>query len=150
MLGPRIFTTAKGFFENEGIQTLDDARNALRRNSDFFKTETIKAYAVGDRRRRQLVAQAAYELKLSPTNEGDADFMLDLTHMLDGYAGEEHTLPTYPLYKDVVQLIVQSGITNSPVLTISYGRCAHVPLISLKAGTAKGNSFPDAPMPQSR
>ena len=121
VLGPRIFTTAKGFFENEGIQTLDDARNALRRNSDFFKTETIKAYAVGDRRRRQLVAQAALELKLSPTNEGDADFMLDLTHMLDGYAGEEHTLPTYPLYKDVVQLIVQSGITNSPVLTLAYG-----------------------------
>jgi Tol biopolymer transport system component len=121
VLGPRIFTTAKGFFENEGIQTLDDARNALRRNSDFFKTETIKAYAVGDRRRRQLVAQAAQELKLSPTNEGDADFMLDLTHMLDGYAGEEHTLPTYPLYKDVVQLVVQSGITYTPVLTIAYG-----------------------------
>ena len=121
VLGPRIYTTAKGFFENEGIVTLDDARNALRRNSDFFKTETIKAYAVGDRRRRQLVAQAAQELKLSPTNEGDADFMLDLTHMLDGYAGEEHTLPTYPLYKDVVQLVVQSGITYSPVLTIAYG-----------------------------
>jgi hypothetical protein len=47
--------------------------------------------------------------------------MLDLTHMLDGYAGEEHTLPTYPLYKDVVQLVVQSGITYSPVLTIAYG-----------------------------
>jgi Tol biopolymer transport system component len=121
ILGPRIYTTAKGFFENEGIQTLDDARNALRRNSDFFKTETIKAYAVGDRRRRQLVAQAAQELKLSPTNEGDADFMLDLTHMLDGYAGEEHTLPTFPLYKDVVQLVVQSGITYTPVLTIAYG-----------------------------
>jgi len=121
LLGPRIYTTAKGFFENEGIQSLDDARNALRRNSDFFRTETIKAYAVGDRRRRQLVAQAAQELKLSPTNEGDADFMLDLTHMLDGYAGEEHTLPTYPLYKDVVQLVVQSGITYSPVLTIAYG-----------------------------
>ena len=121
VLGPRIFTTAKGFFENEGIQTLDDARNALRRNSDYFKTETIKAYAVGDRRRRQLVAQAAQELELSPTNEGDADFMLDLTHMLDGYAGEEHTLPTYPLYKDVVQLVVQSGITYTPVLTIAYG-----------------------------
>jgi hypothetical protein len=121
VLGPRIYTTAKGFFENEGITSLDDARNALRRNSDFFKTGTIKAYAVGDRRRRQLVAQAAQELKLSPTNEGDADFMLDLTHMLDGYAGEEHTLPTYPLYKDVVQLVVQSGITYTPVLTIAYG-----------------------------
>jgi Tol biopolymer transport system component/imidazolonepropionase-like amidohydrolase len=121
VIGPRIYTTGKGFFENEGITSLDDARNVLRRHSDYFKTETIKAYAVGDRRRRQLVAQAAGELKLSPTNEGDADFMLDLTHMLDGYAGEEHTLPTYPLYKDVVQLVVQSGITYSPVLTISYG-----------------------------
>jgi len=121
VLGPRLYSTGHGFFGNEDVNSLDDARNVLRRNSDFLKTETVKMYAVGDRRHRQWYVQADNELKLSPTNEGDADFQLNLTHMLDGHAGVEHTLPTYPLYKDVVQLMVQSQTTNSPVLTLSYG-----------------------------
>ncbi|MHB1326927.1 MAG: amidohydrolase family protein [Gemmatimonadales bacterium] len=121
MLGPRIFSTGRGFFVNETFNTLDDVRNVLRRNSDYFKTETIKAYALGDRRRRQWVAQASQELRLSPTNEGDADFTVQLTRMLDGYAGEEHTFPLYPIFKDVIQLAAQSGTTYTPVLNIAYG-----------------------------
>jgi Tol biopolymer transport system component/imidazolonepropionase-like amidohydrolase len=121
ILGPRIFSTGPGFFVNETPGTLDEARDMLRRNADFYKSETVKAYALGDRRRRQLVAMAAQELKLSPTNEGDADFTVGLTHMLDGYAGEEHTLPVFPLYKDVVQLLARSELTYTPVLTIAYG-----------------------------
>lgn len=121
ILGPRIYTTSRAIFGNEDVHSLEDARMVLRRYSDFFKTETIKMYAVGDRRHRQWFVQAAGELKLSPTNEGDADLMLDLTHILDGHAGEEHTLPTYPLYKDVVQLVVQSEVTYTPALIISYG-----------------------------
>jgi Tol biopolymer transport system component len=121
IIGPRIFTTARAVFGNEDVNSLADARNVLRRYSEFYKTETVKMYAVGDRRHRQWFVQAAGELKLSPTNEGDADFMLDLTHVLDGHAGEEHTLPTHPLYKDVVQLMVQSGVTYTPALIISYG-----------------------------
>ena len=121
MIGPRVYSTARGFFDQEEINSLEDARNALRRNSEFLKTETIKQYLVGDRKRRQWVAQAALEQRLSPTNEGGADFALNLTHMMDGYAGEEHTLPTYPLYKDVVQLAVASEITYTPVLIVAYG-----------------------------
>jgi len=121
IIGPRIFTTSRAVFGNEDVNSLADARNVLRRYSEFFKTETVKMYAIGDRRHRQWFVQAAGELKLSPTNEGDADLMLDLTHVLDGHAGEEHTLPTYPLYEDVVQLMVQSGVTYTPALIISYG-----------------------------
>lgn len=121
ILGPRIFSTGRAVFGNEDVRSLEDARNVLRRYSDFFKTETVKLYAVGDRRHRQWYAQAAEELKLSPTNEGDADMMLNLTHMLDGHAGEEHNLPSYPLYKDVVELMVQSGIAYTPALIVTYG-----------------------------
>lgn len=121
IIGPRIFSTAKGFFGNEDVNNVEDAKTVLRRNADFFKTETVKLYAVGDRKKRQWFVQAAHDLQLSPTNEGDADFMLNLTHIMDGHAGVEHTLPTYPLYKDVVQLMVQSGVTNTPVLTVAYG-----------------------------
>jgi Tol biopolymer transport system component len=121
IIGPRIYSTAKGFFGNEDVNSVDDARNVLRRNSDFFKTETVKMYAVGDRKHRQWFVQAANDLHLTPTNEGDADFQLNLTHILDGHGGVEHTLPTYPLYNDVVQLLARSGTTNTPVLMLAYG-----------------------------
>jgi imidazolonepropionase-like amidohydrolase len=121
ILGPRIFTTGRAFFASDDVSSLEDARNALRRNADFLHTETVKLYVVGDRRRRQLYLRAAQELRLSPTSEGDANLLLDLTHLLDGYAGIEHTLPTQPLYEDVVQLVARSGTTYTPVLTINYG-----------------------------
>ena len=90
-MGPRIYSTAKGFFGNEDINSLEDARNVLRRNSDFLKTETIKAYAIGDRRHRQWIAQAARELGLSPTNEGDADFIESGARHVAGFV----TAPRY-------------------------------------------------------
>src|SRR4029079_16416920 len=97
------------------------ARNVLRRNAEFFQTETVKMSAVGDRKHRPWAVQAQHVLALWPTNDGDAHFMLSRAHVLDGHAGVEHTLPTFPLYNDVVQLLVQSQVTNTPVLTVAYG-----------------------------
>ena len=56
-----------------------------------------------------------------PTLEGGLDLKLNLTQILDGYAGLEHTLPIMPLYKDVVQLVAQSGIVYTPTLLVQYG-----------------------------
>jgi Tol biopolymer transport system component len=122
LFGPRIYTTARGLFASEEINSLDDARDILRRYSEFFKSETIKQYHVGDRKRRQWIIQAAKEQGLTPTNEGGAAFVEALTFMMDGYPGEEHELTVYPLSNDVVQLAVQSGITYTPTLiTGIYG-----------------------------
>jgi hypothetical protein len=76
---------------------------------------------VGDRKVRQWVITAARELKLTPTTEGGQDFKMNLTLMQDGYAGLEHSLPIYPLFNDVVQLHVFSGLTYTPTLIVSYG-----------------------------
>jgi hypothetical protein len=40
---------------------------------------------------------------------------------MDGYPGAEHSYPISPLFKDVVQTIAQSGITNTPTLLVNYG-----------------------------
>jgi hypothetical protein len=45
-----------------------------------------------------------------PTTEGGLDLKLDMTHMLDGFSGNEHSVPITPLYKDVVQLMTQSKV----------------------------------------
>jgi len=120
-IGPRIYATGPGVFSAENIRTLDDARNVLKRYSEFYNTETIKQYMTGDRRVRQLLVEAAREQHLMPTLEGGLDFKKNLTEAMDGYAGSEHTLPIAPLYKDVVQLYANSGTTWTPTLIVQYG-----------------------------
>ena len=121
MIGPRIFSTGPGVFSSDGISSLDDARNVLGRYADFYNTHTLKEYMSGERAVRQWIIMAARELGLMPTTEGGLDFKMNLTEMLDGYPGHEHTYPIYPLFKDVVQLEAQSGITYTPTLLVEYG-----------------------------
>ncbi len=121
MLGPRIYSTGPGVFSSEMISSLDDARHVLERYSKYYDTKTLKMYMTGNREQRQWVIMAAHELGLSPTTEGGLDYKLDMTHILDGYAGVEHAIPIEPKYKDAVQLLAQSQTVNSPTLIVSYG-----------------------------
>ena len=121
ILGPRIFSTGPGVFWYLDIKNLNDARDVLRRYSDFYHTNTIKQYMVGDRKVRQWVIMAARELSLSPTLEGGLDFKKNLTEAIDGYAGAEHSYPITPLFKDNVQLIAESGTVYTPTLLVLYG-----------------------------
>jgi hypothetical protein len=124
MLGPRIYSTGPGVFGNyveDPIGDLDDARNLLRQYSEFYDTQTIKMYMAGNRQQRQWVAMASREQELMPTTEGGLMFGYNLTMMIDGYAGQEHSFPIYPVYEDVIQLAARSGIFYTPTLLVSYG-----------------------------
>ncbi len=121
MIGPRIYSTGPGVFQSEMISSLDDAKHVLERYAKYYDTKTLKMYMTGNREQRQWVIMAARELGLSPTTEGGLDYKLDMTHIMDGYAGVEHALPIEPKYKDAVQLLAQSGTVNSPTLIVSYG-----------------------------
>lgn len=121
MIGPRVFGTGPGVFAQDNVQSLDDARDVLKRYSQYWDTKTIKQYMAGNRQQRQWIIMAAKEQKLMPTLEGGLDFKLNLTQMLDGYPGLEHTLPIMPLYKDAIQLVVQSGVVYTPTLLVQYG-----------------------------
>ena len=120
-IGPRILSTGPGVFQQTNIRSLDDARDVLKKYSEFYNTETIKQYMTGDRRVRQFVMMAAREQHLVPTLEGGLDFKKNLTEAMDGFAGIEHTLPIAPLYKDVLTLLAQSGTTWTPTLIVQYG-----------------------------
>ena len=121
IVGPRLLATGPGVFARDSIRSLDDARDVLRRYSEFYKTQTIKQYMAGDRKVRQWVIMAAREQGLVPTLEGGLDFKKNLTEAMDGYSGIEHTLPIAPQYKDAVQLFAQSGTTWTPTLVVQYG-----------------------------
>ena len=121
MIGPRIFTTGPGIFSDTDFQSYEQARDTVARYQKHYRAETLKSYVVGNRKQRQWVVQASKELGIIPTTEGASNFKLNLTHAIDGFAGNEHSLPIVPIYDDVIQLFAKSGITYTPTLIVSYG-----------------------------
>ncbi len=120
--GPRIYSTGPGVgYWAYKIESLDHAKEVLKQYSEYYNTKSIKMYLVGNRQQRQWVIMAAKELKLIPTTEGGLDFKLNMTQLLDGYPGHEHSLPIYPIYSDVVKTIADAKMAVTPTLLVSYG-----------------------------
>lgn len=120
--GPRIYSTGPGVgYWSYKIQSLEHAKEVLKQYSEYYNTKSIKMYLVGNRQQRQWVIMAAKALKLIPTTEGGLDFKLNMTQLLDGYPGHEHSLPIYPIYPDVVKTIAEAKMAVTPTLLVSYG-----------------------------
>lgn len=120
-VGPRIFSTGPGVFVNSAITSEQVAENVLTRYRDAYRTRNIKSYMVGDRAARQAIVAASRKLGMMPTTEGAADYILEMTHAVDGFSGNEHNIPVTPLHDDVLRLFVASGISYNPTLTVLYG-----------------------------
>jgi len=120
-VGPRIFSTGRAMTTgNARIESYEDAL-AMVRHYKRLGTSVIKQYMQPHRRQRQWVIEAAREEGMNVTNEGGGDLRLDLTMVLDGYTGFEHSLPIADLYDDVIQLIARSRTWYTPTLVVSYG-----------------------------
>jgi Tol biopolymer transport system component len=113
LLGPRRLSTGPGIMPKLGITSLEEARNVLRRYSEFYSTQTIKQYLIGSRRLRQWHIIAARELGLTSTAESGGDFRMNLTLVLDGYPAIEHEFEMFPMYRDVVELLARSGTIDT-------------------------------------
>jgi len=121
MTGPRALSTGPGIFSNNAFRSADHAEAVLRRYKEHYGVRNLKSYLVGNRKQRQYVVEAAKRLKLMPTTEGGLDMKLDLTHVIDGFSGNEHNFPLRTLYDDTLQLVARSGIAYTPTLIVSYG-----------------------------
>ena len=121
IIGPRVYTTGPGVFSGIGIEDQETASNYIKRYSDAYKTDTLKQYVVGDRNVRQMVAIATRENKITPTTEGALDMKLNISQMIDGYSGHEHSLPIQPLYKDVTEFVAKTKTYYTPTLLVAYG-----------------------------
>jgi Tol biopolymer transport system component/imidazolonepropionase-like amidohydrolase len=121
MPGPRAYSTGPGVFSNTDFRTQQDAMDVISRYAENYRTHLIKSYMVGNREQRHFVLEACEKYKIMPTTEGGLDLKLNVTHAIDGYSGNEHSLPIVPLYKDVVQVFAKSGIAYTPTLIVAYG-----------------------------
>ena len=121
ILGPRVLATGPGVFGTSGVTDKDAARNFIKRYREAYHTDTIKAYVSGDRLVRQWVIMAAKEFRIMPTTEGALDMKLDLSQMIDGFTGLEHSLPIHPIYNDVAQFVARTGTYYTPTILVAYG-----------------------------
>jgi Tol biopolymer transport system component len=121
ILGPRPYSTGPGVFPDTDFQSLDDADDVVRRYREFYRTTYLKSYLVGNRKQRQWMVMACKKEGVMPTTEGALDVKLDLTHAIDGFSGNEHSLPITPLFDDIVQFWSRSGIFYTPTLIVAYG-----------------------------
>lgn len=120
ILGPRAYSTGPGIFWVNDFHSEGEAEAVIRRYKDFYHTNTIKSYLVGNREQREYVIEASEKLQMMPTTEGAADLPLDMTHVIDGFSGAEHQFPI-ALEDDLVQLVAKSGVFYDPTYVINYG-----------------------------
>ena len=125
MTGPRLYSTgiilygAEGDFKAE-INSLEDARSALRRTKAFGAT-SVKSYNQPRREQRQQVMQAAKELNMNVVPEGGSTFFHNMNMIVDGHTGIEHNIPIAPVYTDIKTLWGNSNTGYTPTLIVNYG-----------------------------
>ncbi|MGK7391646.1 MAG: amidohydrolase family protein [Candidatus Cyclobacteriaceae bacterium M2_1C_046] len=125
MDGPRLFSTGIILYGAEGdfkavVNSLDDARSALRRTK-AFGAFSVKSYNQPRRDQRQQIIQAAREENMLVVPEGGSTFYHNLTMIMDGHTGIEHNIPIAPVYKDVIELWSNSETGYTPTLVVNYG-----------------------------
>lgn len=125
MVGPRVFSTGTILYGADGdfkaiINSYNDAKSALLRTK-AFGAFSVKSYNQPRREQRQMVIEAARELKMEVVPEGGSFFYHNISMILDGHTTIEHNIPITPLYDDVIQLWKNSGTANTPTLIVAYG-----------------------------
>lgn len=123
--GPRIFSTgtilygATGSFKAE-VKSLEDAQFHLERMKSVGAI-SVKSYNQPRRDQRQQIIAAAREQGMMVVPEGGSTFMHNLTMIVDGHTGIEHTLPVQYIYDDVLDLWRGTGVGYTPTLSVAYG-----------------------------
>jgi len=122
---PRIFSTGTILYGANDtitaeINSLDDARGHLRR-LQAVGAFSVKSYNQPRREQRQQILAAARELGMMVVPEGGALFAGNMTQVIDGHTGVEHSLPVARIYDDVRQLWKASKVGFTPTLIVAYG-----------------------------
>jgi hypothetical protein len=121
MIGPRLRQTGVALFSMQRFASLYDVRAVIARYRDDYRIFNIKEYRTGDRRVREWVSQACLELGMQPTTEGALAMKLDLSQIIDGFAGNEHALVAAPIQADVLGLMRAMRTSYTTTLQITNG-----------------------------
>jgi imidazolonepropionase-like amidohydrolase/Tol biopolymer transport system component len=125
VVAPRIFSTgtvlygAKAPFKAD-INSLDDALFHLKRMKAVGAI-SVKSYNQPRRDERQQVIEAARETGMMVVPEGGSLYEHNMTMVVDGHTGVEHTIPVQKAYEDTLQLWSGTKVGYTPTLIVGYG-----------------------------
>ena len=125
IVGPRIFSTGTILYGAKApfravVDSLDDARSHMRRLK-AVGAFSVKSYNQPRRDQRQQFVQAARELQMMVVPEGGSLYQHNMTMIVDGHTGIEHSIPVAKIYDDTKQLWRQSKTWYTPTLIVGYG-----------------------------
>ena len=126
ILAPRIFSTgtilygAKGPGFHAEIESMEDARFHIRRMKDVGAV-SVKSYQHPRRDQRQQLVAAGREAGIMVVPEGGMKFQHNMTEIVDGHTGIEHSLTLKHAYDDVLQLWSATEVGYTPTLGVAFG-----------------------------
>lgn len=126
IVAPRIYSTGTIIYGAESlgakaiINNYDDAEFHLQRMKDSGAI-SIKSYNQPARSQRQQIIAAAKKLGIMVVPEGGGKFHQNLTMLVDGHTGLEHSLPVARGYSDLTQLWAATKFGYTPTFIVSYG-----------------------------
>ncbi len=122
---PRIYSTgtilygATHYF-TAPVASLADATGHLERMK-AAGAFSVKSYNQPRRDQRQQVLEAARQTGLMVVPEGGSLFMHNMSMVIDGHTGIEHSIPVAAIYDDVKQLWAGTETAYVPTLGVGYG-----------------------------
>lgn len=128
LTGPRLFTTGSPIYGSRTgrarmyrpFETLAGALEQLRWNQDHGAI-AVKDYAQSTRKRRHQTMIAARELGLNVLSESSGNPQMNLTQIMDGVTGIEHSMGLAVFYDDMVRYWGASKAGMTPTLIVQYG-----------------------------
>jgi len=126
IVGPRIFSTGTILYGanmpgyTSHIDSLEDAKFHLERLKKVGAF-SVKSYNQPRREQRQQVIEAGRELEMMVVPEGGSLLQHNLSMVVDGHTGIEHSIPVEHIYDDIKQLWSQSDVGYTPTLVVAYG-----------------------------
>jgi len=125
-LAPRLFSTGRILYgalapgATATVDRYDDALFHVRRQQEQGAI-SVKSYNYLRRDQRQQVLKAARELGMLVVPEGGMRLEQNLTQIVDGHTGIEHSLSIQHIYSDIDQLWSQTEVFYSPTFIVAYG-----------------------------
>ena len=126
ILAPRIYSTGRILYGaifpgvTAQINSYDDAEFHVRRQQELGAI-SVKSYNYLRRDQRQQVLEAGRKLDVMVVPEGGMRFEQNMSQIVDGHTGIEHSLSIHRAYDDIKQMWSQTDVVWSPTFGVAYG-----------------------------
>ncbi|MDM7861330.1 amidohydrolase family protein [Alteromonas sp. ASW11-36] len=126
IVAPRIYSTGTILYGAEAmgykaiINNYEDAYFHVQRLQDVGAI-SVKSYNQPRRDQRQQVLLASKHLEMMVVPEGGGKLQQNLSMLVDGHTGLEHSIPIAHGYNDLTQLWGATRFGYTPTFVVSYG-----------------------------